>query len=194
MSLSTAVMALLAVSVSGESHTLNGLSDAGRFVPIRPHAVNNHGVNNHDGDNDQNDRHRRRLFTGTAIHGGSGLALSEKTALLNDHNSYRSSVALGETEGQPAAANMNSMFWDDSLAALAQSYAEQCVWGHNENNYEDYREIYDAGDVSGSFEFDAVYGRIGENLYAWPAQGDEGVLDSVIAKSTEVWCVGHSLT
>lgn len=73
--------------------------------------------------------------------------------------------ASGDTPGQPSASNMNFLFWDDALAAVAQAYADQCIWAHNEQNQDDLLDI--ATSVPASFGYDPDQLRLGENLYAW---------------------------
>ena len=66
---------------------------------------------------------------------------ADKTAMVKAHNDYRRRVAKGEETGadnylgdaQPGATNMVEMTWDDDLAEVAQRYADQCVFGHDEN-------------------------------------------------------------
>jgi hypothetical protein len=40
-------------------------------------------------------------------------------------SSYRAEVANGNSSGQPAAANMMQLVWDDDLASAAQKLAEK---------------------------------------------------------------------
>ncbi|XP_052271444.1 allurin-like [Dreissena polymorpha] len=46
--------------------------------------------------------------------------------ILAAHNTVRRDVT-------PTASNMQSMSWDQSIASLAQRWAENCVWGHDAN-------------------------------------------------------------
>ncbi|XP_030918758.1 peptidase inhibitor 16 [Geospiza fortis] len=64
------------------------------------------------------------------------LSDEEKKIILDEHNKYRSQVS-------PPAQAMMKMTWDKELEALAQSYAEKCIWDHNKER-----------------------GRRGENLFA----------------------------
>ncbi|XP_063274478.1 peptidase inhibitor 16 isoform X3 [Prinia subflava] len=64
------------------------------------------------------------------------LSDEEKKIILDEHNKYRSQVS-------PPAKGMMKMTWDKELEALAQSYAEKCIWDHNKER-----------------------GRRGENLFA----------------------------
>ena len=54
-----------------------------------------------------------------------------KQAILDKHNELRRKVAKGEEAGQPAAANMKQMVWNDELEAIAQRWADQCEFGHD---------------------------------------------------------------
>ncbi|RZF35085.1 hypothetical protein LSTR_LSTR009677 [Laodelphax striatellus] len=58
------------------------------------------------------------------------------TGVVEAHNLYRSTVALGKLENQPPAQNMQEMSWDDELAKTAQNYANQCVFKHNKDRGE----------------------------------------------------------
>lgn len=65
------------------------------------------------------------------------LSAAGKTAILDKHNELRRKVAKGEeTNGingaQPAAANMKKMVWNEELEAVAQRWADQCKFGHDE--------------------------------------------------------------
>ncbi|KAL1444608.1 hypothetical protein MTO96_029711 [Rhipicephalus appendiculatus] len=51
----------------------------------------------------------------------------QQAALVKAHNEYRSLVAKGELPGFQTAADMCETTWDSDLAALAQSYVEQCA-------------------------------------------------------------------
>merc|ERR1712183_128407 len=53
-----------------------------------------------------------------------------KDWILKKHNELRSKVALGHVLGQPQAADMEEMTWDDKLAEEAQDYANKCKDGH----------------------------------------------------------------
>ncbi|XP_050182642.1 peptidase inhibitor 16-like [Myiozetetes cayanensis] len=53
------------------------------------------------------------------------LSDEEKKIILDEHNRYRSQVS-------PPARAMMKMTWDAKLEADAQSYAEKCIWEHNE--------------------------------------------------------------
>ncbi|KAK4016883.1 hypothetical protein OUZ56_031848 [Daphnia magna] len=61
---------------------------------------------------------------------------ADKTLIVSIHNQLRRRVAKGlETRGspgpQPAAANMREITWDDEIAVMAQTHAQQCVFTHD---------------------------------------------------------------
>ena len=139
---------------------------------------------------------RRHLFTGTAINNAGGFTRGEKQSLLDNHNDFRSTVAEGDTPGQPSATGMNMLFWDDTLAAVAQAYAERCIWAHNTDPSGDFVQV--AASIAPSFAYDADELAIGENLYVW---SDDGALvDGSISTETfmlsgvTAWCVPHFLS
>jgi len=55
--------------------------------------------------------------------------------VVNIHNTLRKLVAAGvEVEkGLPPALNMVNLVWDDCLAEIAQRWADQCYYYHDEN-------------------------------------------------------------
>ncbi|KAG8235435.1 hypothetical protein J437_LFUL015501 [Ladona fulva] len=59
------------------------------------------------------------------------LSCNEKQQILNQHNKLRQSVALGQVRGQPPAANMRELVWDEELASIAQNWANRGVIQHN---------------------------------------------------------------
>ncbi|XP_078681759.1 glioma pathogenesis-related protein 1-like [Branchiostoma floridae x Branchiostoma belcheri] len=82
------------------------------------------------------------LFVGGSF-GATSLSQAQINAILQAHNNYRSAVS-------PTAANMEYMEWDDSLATIAQSWADGCNFEHNTNQEPSYSaELW-----------------VGENLYA----------------------------
>jgi hypothetical protein len=58
------------------------------------------------------------------------LTASDKQELLDKHNSLRSQVALGNTDGEPMATDMTELIWDDALAASSATYASECKFAH----------------------------------------------------------------
>ncbi|XP_011297127.1 venom allergen 5 [Fopius arisanus] len=60
-----------------------------------------------------------------------GLSCQDKQTILDEHNRLRQLVALGQVHGQPSAANMMEMIWDDELASMAQRWADTCADNHD---------------------------------------------------------------
>nr|QEE04224.1 venom allergen [Scolopendra mojiangica (nomen nudum)] len=85
----------------------------------------------------------------------SGLTTSDKAQLVDVHNRLRAKVANGQQTGQPSAADMKQMKWDDELAAKAQEWANTCQGGH---------DLYDGRKTS-------KYPVAGQNFYASYALG-----------------------
>ena len=84
--------------------------------------------------------------------GGGGGTVGEHPDLkgiLAAHNAVRDTVGTAH------------LVWDDELEAIAQSYSEKCIWGHNPKRSDDYP------------------GYVGENLYASTNKpSGQGVVDS----------------
>jgi len=82
-----------------------------------------------------------------------GVSSGDVNLIVNSHNNIRSYVANGNQKGQPAAANMRKMIWDQNIAAEAQKWADhlasQCLFQHGK---------YD-GNAGG-------YGSLGQNLFS----------------------------
>jgi len=62
----------------------------------------------------------------------SGMSQASKEAVLAKHNELRRKVAKGEEAGQPGASNMRELVWDEELEAIAQRWADQCIFDHDE--------------------------------------------------------------
>merc|ERR1712080_707277 len=63
--------------------------------------------------------------------------------LVDRHNEIRRKVAKGLEEGgregkkgQPSASNMMEMEWDPEIAKVAQTWVNQCIWGHDSRGME----------------------------------------------------------
>lgn len=84
------------------------------------------------------------------------LSSQQQRRALQKHNELRARVARGDTPGQPPAADMRRLQWDEDLAAVAQQWADQCRYEHNGQRSEqlDARTHDDEPDV-------------GENLFAF---------------------------
>ncbi|GFG39604.1 hypothetical protein Cfor_02878, partial [Coptotermes formosanus] len=66
----------------------------------------------------------------------SGVSNADKQTIVDAHNNLRRQVAQGRESrgrsgGQPTAANMRKISWDDELATVAQRWANQCSFGHD---------------------------------------------------------------
>ncbi|RZF47926.1 hypothetical protein LSTR_LSTR008730 [Laodelphax striatellus] len=72
-------------------------------------------------------------FTKLDLFESGGLSCQEKDSIVSLHNTLRQRVALGSVSGQPPAANMLEMAWDEELARKAQSWADSCPAGHDSN-------------------------------------------------------------
>merc|ERR1712203_264372 len=93
-----------------------------------------------------------------------------KTTILAKHNELRRRVAKGEESGQPAAADMRELVWDDELEAIAQRWADQCTFEHDS-----VRTMLDGT-------------RVGQNLYQSfsSAETNQAGLDAVIDATVQV--------
>ncbi|CAH0559018.1 unnamed protein product [Brassicogethes aeneus] len=65
----------------------------------------------------------------------NGVSEYEKQIILDMHNKMRQSVALGHVGGQPPAANMMEMKWDNELAGKAQQWVDNCQEDHDHNRH-----------------------------------------------------------
>ncbi|XP_069679048.1 venom allergen 5-like [Periplaneta americana] len=75
-----------------------------------------------------------------------GVTEDEKELILDVHNRLRAWVASGnETRGliedvpQPPAANMMALNWDEELAMIAQTWADQCTFSHDCRHVVDFK-------------------------------------------------------
>ncbi|XP_064625215.1 cysteine-rich venom protein pseudechetoxin-like isoform X2 [Lineus longissimus] len=62
---------------------------------------------------------------------GDRFSKADKQKILDLHNEYRAKVARGQEGGQPQAADMIALEWDDRLEGSAQGWANGCRAGHN---------------------------------------------------------------
>eukprot|EP01084_Bolivina_argentea_P146611 256666_1 len=80
----------------------------------------------------EEEQFRHRLLSNNP----ASLSTADKQAILDEHNSLRSKIALGQTDyGFPSASNMNQLTWDPASAAFASQYTGQCVGGHSGSQY-----------------------------------------------------------
>ena len=61
----------------------------------------------------------------------SGLSEDGKKRVLEKHNQLRQKVASGGENGQPGASNMRKLVWNDEVEKIAQRWADQCSFGHD---------------------------------------------------------------
>jgi len=101
----------------------------------------------------------------------SGLDDATKKALLDKHNELRQKVASGGEAGQPGAANMRKLVWDDELETIAQRWTSQCMFDHDKvRNLCDGTSVGQNAWISGSdYEYydTDVNPNIGDAVNAW---------------------------
>jgi len=100
-----------------------------------------------------------------------GMTDAGKATILAKHNELRRRVAKGEESGQPAAADMRELVWDDELEAIAQRWADQCTFDHDS-----VRTMLDGT-------------RVGQNLYQSfsSAETDQDGLDAAANTPVQNW-------
>lgn len=59
------------------------------------------------------------------------LSKADKQEILDAHNVLRARIARGEIAGQPSAADMTLLEWDDRLMEKAATWAAKCTSGHD---------------------------------------------------------------
>jgi len=106
----------------------------------------------------------------TMMSGFDGLGISR---IVDRHNELRQKVASGmETNGdQPGASDMLKMTWNEELAAVAQRWADQCTFGHDDDRN----------------KCDGTY--VGQNAYSsWNSQEStwEGLMDTM-GDAVQAW-------
>ncbi|XP_038070932.1 cubilin-like [Patiria miniata] len=116
-------------------------------VPDAPRSPENRGVGptSRRQPGPENSRNRGAPVPGTRSLGSNRLSSEQQLILLEAHNDFRGQV-------RPTAANMVALQWDDELADLAQTWADQCVFMHG-------------GTTGGRF------GWVGQNLWAGSGTG-----------------------
>ncbi|KAK9511975.1 hypothetical protein O3M35_000526 [Rhynocoris fuscipes] len=65
-----------------------------------------------------------------------GVSCEEKNEIIDVHNRYRQAIALGHVDGIPPARNMLQMTWDENIAKVAQQWADQCRFQHDQRRTE----------------------------------------------------------
>ncbi|CAD5222708.1 unnamed protein product [Bursaphelenchus okinawaensis] len=106
--------------------------------------------------------------TTSAPGSGAGLSADERTFVVNYHNNYRRTVALGQQAGEngnlPQAANMYEFTYDTSLENLAQAWANNCTLGGG------------------------GYGAVGQNSVVYGFGGEPGINNTyVLQLSIDGW-------
>jgi len=99
------------------------------------------------------------LCTLVAASATADLTPQQEQAALDGHNEIRSDVASGRVAGEPTAADMVKLAWDEDLAQVVQGWLHQCIWNHNANRTAQYGAL-----VGGS-----TY--VGENLAVYLTPG-----------------------
>lgn len=56
----------------------------------------------------------------------AGVTEAEKILIVNEHNTYRGNA-------DPTAEDMTKLYWNDQIAFVAQTWAENCVFAHDDN-------------------------------------------------------------
>jgi len=96
-----------------------------------------------------------------------------KAATLAKHNELRRRVAKGEEPGQPGAGDMRELVWDEELEAIAQRWADQCTFEHDERRS---RTMLDGTGI-------------GQNLYisSDSSEIDQDGLDAAVDSIVQDW-------
>jgi Cysteine-rich secretory protein family len=101
---------------------------------------------------------------------------AEIDAMLAAHNQVRSGVA-------PTAADMTRLVWDSNLATVAQNWANQCVFSHNDGRNTDYAAL------------STNAGQVGENIFVTTrprADALSGPNSAVVSWASEVTDYNYS--
>ncbi|XP_071509739.1 GLIPR1-like protein 1 [Diadema antillarum] len=100
---------------------------------------------------------------------GNRLTPGEKMVFLSAHNEFRGIVS-------PEAANMVQLQWDDSLAQMAQQWADRCWYGHgNPDNI-------------------SPYSWVGQNIWAGSGTGWDhyGMIENWYSEAEDYHFANHS--
>lgn len=109
----------------------------------------------------------------------TGIVAADKTALLNSHNTYRAKVANGKESSSaggslPSAADMDLLAWNDELAQLAQSWADQLVADCNGISHNPNRET-------------KSFSTVGENIYWDASTSKPSSISNTLIKASNAW-------
>merc|ERR1711962_1092659 len=102
-----------------------------------------------------------------------GMTNAGKATTLAKHNELRRRVAKGEEPGQPGAGDMRELVWDEELEAIAQRWADQCTFEHDEERS---RTMLDGTGI-------------GQNLYISynSSETDQDGLDAAVESIVQDW-------
>uniref|UniRef100_A0A348G5X6 Venom allergen 3 n=1 Tax=Odontomachus monticola TaxID=613454 RepID=A0A348G5X6_ODOMO len=123
-----------------------------------------------------------------------GLSAAEKQAILNVHNAERRRVAAGkESRGNPgpqrAAVKMPDLTWDDELETIAQRWANQCIYDHDEcSHVERFPVGQNVARVDSSGENDST---VEELVQIWINEVDLFDRDDVYKLPDDILPIGH---
>uniref|UniRef100_T1IJJ5 Cysteine-rich venom protein n=1 Tax=Strigamia maritima TaxID=126957 RepID=T1IJJ5_STRMM len=94
---------------------------------------------------------------------------SETEEAVRLHNEKRQYVASGQQSGQPSASNMKQLMWDDELATIAQRWADQCTFNHDDNRRTQ------------------RYHDVGQNSYISASPSSDGKIGKALAEAVNGW-------
>jgi uncharacterized protein YkwD len=98
----------------------------------------------------------------------TGVTEDERKMLVDLHNAWRRNVSV-------PAAGMKKMYWDDTLAMLAQKHADRCSFAHD--NFE-WRSIPHTGKETGQ----NIVMITGPKSYTW-----QSVFNDMYAGESKRW-------
>ena len=126
---------------------------------------------------------------------GSVFTYDQKKFIVDEHNKYRSEIALGKyaSFGHPKAAKMHRIHWDAALEKVAQSWANTCNEGHTPAavNMEEYCEALGVIDCHQHYDDIVWINGVGYHKYLegqnmWGGGGDKQ-LDWAVRSATRAW-------
>jgi len=114
--------------------------------------------------------------------------------MLERHNRLRRKVAKGEEARQPPAANMRKVVWNTELEAIAQRWADQCIFNHDPVRHKQDRTMVGQNAYTASgprkSEEDRVQKSMGSTVQAWydevknPGFNPQGIRNFKVASGT----------
>jgi len=119
------------------------------------------------------------------------LTEEERAELVKAHNDLRRRIAKGEEPGQPPAANMMEVVWDEEMEEIAQRWTDQCDFGHDSN-----RRLLD-GTYCGQ-NAASGYGSMNSTVRAWYSEVENMASDCTescdvdkFGSGTSTGTIGH---